>query len=189
MKNPVMSTVVGLMAVVLTTPAWGFDIARAKTEAEILPPSPITPAIQLNLKADLFNDGFSDLATVDVVVTWVPPSPIAPPNPIKVLIPAGCFIENGVFHVGDFRSCGVQMTVDFGRGPIALSIIEFEARLKPHRDGSANFTIEARFTDENREPAILGVLGGGSVEITIGGESGTALPTTIDTVSLPPNPI
>jgi hypothetical protein len=189
MNNSVIRTVVGLMAVVLTTTAWGFEVGRAKTEAEILLPNPITPAIQLNFKAELFNDGFTELPNEDVVVTWLPPSPIVPPSPIKILIPAGCFIPNGVFHVGDFRSCGVSMTVDFGRGPTALSIMEFEASLKPHRDGSASFTVETRFADNGREAAILGILGGGAVEIAIGAEMATALPAAVETLSAPPSPI
>jgi hypothetical protein len=186
MKNPIMSTLVGLIAVVLTTTAWGFDIGQSKTEAGIVVYDGVTPAIHLNFKSELSNNGFADLVSVDLAVTWVLPEPILPSSSFKVLIPAGCFITNGVFHVGDFRACGVQMTADFGRGAIALSISEFETVLKLRRGGSANFTMEARFTDLDREAAIIGILGGGSVEIAIGSESMTALPSAIETELIPP---
>ncbi len=70
MKNRIIISTVGLIAAVLVPTVWGFDIPRAKTEARILPPNPITPVIQLNFKAQLVNDGIGDLTRVDVVVTW-----------------------------------------------------------------------------------------------------------------------
>ena len=48
MKTRLILLALGLIAAVgLATPAFGFDILEAKTEAEIAPPSPITPVIQL----------------------------------------------------------------------------------------------------------------------------------------------
>jgi hypothetical protein len=63
-----------------------------------------------------------------------------------------------------------------------LSIMDFEASLKPRRDGTHRFHMEASFTDNGQEAAILGTLGGAAVEIAIGAEMGTALPNAIETV-------
>ena len=53
MNISTIRAMVGLIAAVLTTTVWGFDVVQAKTEAEIAPRSPITPVIQLSFKAEL----------------------------------------------------------------------------------------------------------------------------------------
>lgn len=180
-QRPIISTV-GLIACVLITPAWGLEVLRTKTEARILPPSPVTPVvIQLEFKAQVSNNGFSELGSEDVVVTWQQSGDVAP-QPFKVFIPAGCFVANDGFHVRDYVACGVQLTVDLGRGAVALSIREFAANLKLRRDGTARFIVEASFTDRDREHAILGALGGSAVEIVIGDAMGTAVPNLVETV-------
>ena len=172
---------VGLITAVLASTAWGFDIRGTKTEAQILLRSSIAPVILLNFKAQLSND-IGDLTSTDVLATWQNVGGISP-VPFKVLIPAGCFVTRRGFHVGDFRSCGVQMTLDLGRGPTALSIRDFEARVIPRRDGTLRFDMETSFMDNGQEAAILGALGGAAVEIVIGSEMGTSLPTGIKSVS------
>ena len=181
MKYRRIISIIGLVAAVLVTPAWGLDVLETKTEARIHPLDPTTTVIELNFKAHLMNNGFSDLPFVDVVLESQKPGGIDP-QPFRILIPADCFMLNRVFRVDDFRSCRVQMTYDLGRGPIAVSIMDFEARLTPQSDGSANFAVETRFTDLGQEPAILGALGGAAVEIAIGVELGTALPNAVETL-------
>ena len=177
---------VGLITAVLASTAWGFDIRGTKTEAQILLRSSIAPVILLNFKAQLSND-IGDLTSTDVLATWQNVGGVSP-VPFKVLIPAGCFVANRGFpnrgfHVGDFRSCGVQMTFDLGLGPTALSIRDFEARVIPRRDGTLRFDMETSFMDNGQEAAVLGALGGAAVEIVIGSEMGTSLPTGIESVS------
>ena len=122
------------------------------------------------------------------MVTWEKVGGIQP-TPFKVSIPAGCFIPNRGFHVEDFRDCRVELTVVLGEELVNLSIMEFEASLRPHLNRPASFVIETRFTDHERLPAILGALGGAAVEIAIGDEMGTALPVGVTTVAVPPSPI
>ena len=174
---------VGLIATVLIAPAWGFDVLGAKTEARIFPPN---PGIELNFKAHLMNNGFSNLPFVDVVVTWDGVGSVQP-TPFVAYIPTGCFVRNFGFHVDDFR-CGVQMTVDLGRGPAYLSIMDFEASVVPRSDGTHHFDIQASFTDQGEEPAILGILGGHPVVIAIGAETAMTVPLSVETVSVPPAP-
>lgn len=182
MKNRLVIGTACLSAVV-ASPAWGFEVPRSVTEARIVAQSAATDLIQLNFKAQLSGD-VADLTGADVVVNWESFGGIAPC--IRVTIPVGCFAADG--GVGDFMACGVQMTVDLARGPMALSISEFAAGFVRRRDGTVRFDIETRFMDAEQAPApaILGVLGGAAVEIAIGAGTGTALPFDVNTKGVTP---
>ncbi len=182
MKNRLTNSTFALIAAVLVTPAWGFDVVGSKTEARIVPPSPVAPVlIQLKLNAQLSRD-IANPAGVDVVVDFQPVGGIVPC--VKVAIPVGCFVANRGLHVDDFRACGVRITVDLGRGPVALLIREFEASFTRRRDGTIRFemVVGSNPPDDGAPAAILGVLGGAALEIVIGDTMGTSLPNGIETV-------
>lgn len=189
MTNHLIISTVGLIAAVtLANPVWGFDIERTRTSAEIVlfPPDPLTPAIALTFRAQLL-DARSVDPTEDVGVNWEQFGGIEP-QPFNILIPAGCFVPNRGFHVENFRRCGVEITVDFGRGPIALSIREFQARFLPPnstRDRPARLDIKTVFTDDGRESDILGTVGASAVEIFFGEESAASLMNSMEAVSGP----
>jgi len=171
--------IIGL--IVFTTPAWSFEVLRSITEARILPPSPNTPVIQLDFRARLSRD-IANPAGADVVVTWQKFGGIQP-QPFIISIPVGCFVANRGLHVEDFRTCGVRMTVDLGRGPIALLISEFDASFLRRRDGTVRFVMKVGVQPpDDTAPAILGALGGAAVEIVIGEGAGISLPGAIETV-------
>ena len=181
MKIRLIIFTVGLIAAVLTTPAWAFDVHRSITEARILRATATASVIQLDFKAQLSRDIANPVGS-DVVVTWEQVGGVSP-VPYKITIPVGCFVADRVLHVDDFRLCGVRMTVDLGRGPMALLIREFEARFIRRRDGTVRFDVETSFMDNGQEAAILGVLGGAAVEMVIGDGVGSSLPSSIETVS------
>ena len=176
MKTPIIRITTALIAAALVTTVWGFEVDRTRTNAEIVPPGPIEPVIQLNFRAWLFNAGFVGLD--DIVITWERVGGVEP-QPFQVLIPAGCFVRNRGFHVEDFQDCGVRMT--FGDG--ILPILEFASRLVQRTDGSARFAVRASFVGRDQAHAILGTLGGAVVEIDISSEARKSPPLRIETVS------
>ena len=180
MKNPIIRITTALIAAVLATTVWGFEVDRTRTNAEIVPPSPIEPVIQLNFRAWLFNANFFGLD--DIVITWervggVEPQPF---RTFRVLIPAGCFVRNQGFHVEKFQDCGVEMT--FGDGIIS-PILEFASRLVQRTDSSARFAVRASFRSRDQAHAILGTLGGAVVKIEINSEVQRSLPLRIKTIT------
>lgn len=179
MKTSITRITTGLIAAALATTVWGFEVDRTRTNAEIVPPSPIEPVIQLNFRAWLFNASFVGLD--DIVITWEQAGGVTPEpfRTFRVLIPAGCFVRNRGFHVEDFEDCGVQMT--FGDG--LLLIREFASRLVQRTDGSARLTVRASFMSRDQAHAILGALGGAVVEIDINSEPRKSPPLRIKTVT------
>ncbi|MEW5977727.1 MAG: hypothetical protein AB1898_18190 [Acidobacteriota bacterium] len=176
----ILSAACVMLASSLLSTLWGFDIRRAKTEAEIGLDTAGAQAVQLHFRAELTNNSFPDLARQRVVVGWQNAGGIDP-QPFRVLIPAGCFVPNAGFHVEDFRGCGVQMM--FGR--TVVNITEFEARFVVRTDGNARFALEATFgAVSGIDPTpFLGPLGGSATQIVIGSESSAVPPSRAETVS------
>jgi hypothetical protein len=183
MKNRLVISTVCLSAAVVASPAWGFDVPRSITEARIVAQGAAPDLIQLNFKAQL-SGVVANPTEADVVVTWENVGGITPC--IRVLIPVGCFDADG--GVGDFTACGVQMTVDFDRGPIAVSITEFAAGFVRRRNGTVRFDMNVVGANppDDQAPAMLGILGGAAVEIAIGAGMGTSLPFSIQTMGANP---
>ncbi len=183
-KRLSIASAAAMTAALLVTQAWGLEVVRTKTEAELVfPPEPVAPAIQLDFRAELADAGSEDPTMSDVIVSWKRVGGIEP-TPFNVLVPMECFVSNEVYRVDDFRACGVELTFDpDGRGAIALSVMEFNAKLVPQRDGTARFKVETRFTTDGHGSAILSTLGGAAVEIAIGSAAPLSLPLGIEAVS------
>ena len=183
MKTCIIRVTTALIAAVLATTVWGLEVGRTKTEAEIVPPTPITPVIELSFRAQLFNDGFGGLADIDVIVTWEQVGGVEPTPFLEISIPAGCFVRNRGFHVENFRACGVQMTFGKSGESTDLEILEFESRLVPRTDGSARFAVQTSFMSQDQAHAILGALGGAAIEIATDLGTGASLPRRIGMLS------
>ncbi len=191
MKKLLILTVGLITAVGLVSTAWGFEISRARTRAEILmDPASDALSMRLQLRADLsgfppeppqwtdhfhllVNSGFT--GSVDA--------------PIQLSIPAVCWVPVRIGFGVTGTACGVTMSfgVDATSGmPTPLSILDFRARWVPGSDGTASLVIDAGFTDPSPEDpgwahTILSVLGGAAVQIMIGGETAIALPSGVVT--------
>ena len=184
MKDCLRTCAVGVFATVLLTPVWGFEVLGTKTEAGV-DPSRSAPVIQIDFSADVVNEGFRELPISNVGVEWGEAAGIGPG--IRVVMPIGCFVRNRGFHVEDFRSCGVRVEADFGLGTMFLTIIEFEASLKPRNDVVNSFSIVViGFPPDDSAPAILGLLGGSPVHITIGAETVMTVPISVEAVGATP---
>jgi hypothetical protein len=180
-SRSVVAAVALMLASGLCTTLSALDIRRAKTEAEIGLDAAGAQALQVRFRADLANDGrgVPDLTRERVVVGWQTAGGVDP-TPFRVLIPAGCFVPNAGFHVGDFRACGVQLL--FGR--TALPIADFEASFRVASDGRGRLIMETIVPLGGIEPTpFLGALGGSVVGISIGSESGRSFPVSTGTVS------
>lgn len=182
-RNPWAVMAVGLVTAVLSTSAWGLDILKSKTEAELsrFSDSP-TPAIDLTFSG-LFAD-VRELADADVMLTWEAAGGVEP-LPFKISIPARCFVRDGdTFFMRDFRRCGVEITFDPGGSgaPVELRIIDFGARALV-RGRKVFVELQSRFTDSDEVHAVLGALGGAALKLVIGDASATSLPQRVETVS------
>jgi hypothetical protein len=165
-------------------PATAFKIPGARTAAEVRLTAAGSEVIRLNFAAALDFDGAPDLSD-DVFVGWQEVGGVSP-QPFRVLMPAGCFVErNGRFVVRDFQGCGVEISADTAGGPLEVEILEFDARLVLRRDGSYRFDVVTVFGGISPDPfrAVLGLLGGTAVEIGIASESSMAPPLRAETVS------
>lgn len=160
----------------------GFEIAEARTTAEIELTSSRTDVVKLGFEAEL--DELATRTAADVVATWEQAGQ-ADPTPFVVTIPEECWVPNAGFHVEDFRDCGVTVML----GEEVCVLMEFEARLVANSDGTARFELIALFVPEEpvvpSEPiaaALLGTVGGAVVEVMIGAEMASAPPREIETV-------
>ena len=160
---------VGAVALMSVTQAWGLEILATKTEAKLLVSDASPAGVHVEFESEMISDRIPEVVGTDVIVTWEIAGGVEP-TPFRILIPAGCFVGDRSFFVDDFRACGVTATLHRGFGletPLQLS--EFEASLTPRRDGTHRLDVQAGGNPpDNNAPAILGTLGGGTVEITIG---------------------
>jgi hypothetical protein len=182
----------GIMRAAPAAPATTFEIAGAKTEAAIAATAAGTPVIQLKFAAALAFDGAPDLSD-DVFVGWQEVGGVDP-QPFRILIPAGCFVDRGDrgFQLRDFQACGVQIVADAGgRLGTELSIVDFKGRVALRDDGRYRFDIAAVFGPPPPDAGVppdpihpfLRLLAGTAVEIAIASESSMALPLRTETVS------
>jgi hypothetical protein len=174
----------------------GFQISRAKTDARIQASASGADLVQLALLAELVTRGGLDV-TDDMVVTWQEVGGVEP-EPFRVLIPAGCFMNRRGhgFFVEDFRTCGVELSISSApRGLLLLEIVDFRARLVRSDDRTWRFNIVASFVPPDPvippDPivpitparAFLGLVGGAALQFAIGTESAAAPPLRMETVS------
>lgn len=164
------------ICLLLALPGWGFEIRETETEARIVPPDPITPAVELSFSAQLF-DVSADLSMTAVGISWENAGGITPC--INVIIPQGCFVNrNRSFYVEDYSACRVQVWFDAdGTAAESLALQRFRAKLQVRGNRSAYLDLDMAFHPQGANPpddqhAILGVLGGAKVGIAIGGDSG-----------------
>ncbi len=154
-----------------------------RTIAEATPIGERQVSIDLNARFDLVTEGRPTLQESDIIATWQRAGGIQP-TPFRVLIPAGCFVEQrGRLRVNG-TSCGVQVSLD-GR---MLEADGFVARAVPPEPINPGEPLRLRIrlsvdVDEARAGNLLSTLGGAEVSLAVGRESGIALPKSIDAVS------
>ncbi len=140
-------------------------------------------SIDLNARFELVTEGRSALQTSDIVATWQRAGGIDP-TPFRILIPAGCFVaERNRLHVHG-TSCGVQIYLESE----LLEAETFAAIAFPPEPVAPGESLQLRIrmtivADSARSYSILGTLGGAEVSLTVGRESGIALPKSIDAFS------
>lgn len=123
------------------------------------------------------------LSRDDVIVSWQRAGGVSP-QPFRIAIPAGCFVEQGgVFRVRG-TGCGVTVTLDGSR----ISVADFAARVVPPEPIFPPEPIRLRIRLEVPLSSadtleLLGTLGGATVVVDVGAERGTAPPKRIDSLS------
>ena len=193
--SAVRAAVAFCAAVSLAGPAWAFEIVRTRTDAGAQTSAAGATFIQLRFSAELVNEGGPNF-TDDVLVGWQEVGGIEP-QPFRVLIPAGCFkpTRRG-FRLGDFATCGVQLTVAAsGRGVILLQVLDFDARVARRDDGTTRFDILASFVPPDPiippDPVVppdpvhgfLALIGGAAVQVAVGSEMSASPPLRAETLS------
>ncbi len=153
-------SLVGLtLSVGMLTTLWGFDINRSRTAARAGLSPAGAEAVQLHFRTEL--TGFRaapDLTSTRLVVGWQEVGGIEP-QPFRVLIPMGCFVENTSFFVEDYVRCGVRAV--FGR--TELQITDFAARMR--RTAAGNFVFDMEAMIAVPPSPCLGALGGAGVRV------------------------
>jgi hypothetical protein len=123
------------------------------------------------------------LSRDDVVVTWRREGGIEP-QPFRVSIPSGCFVEARDRFRVDGTRCGVRIILDHAR----LSTDVFAARLVPPDSDMVDDPYRLRIRLELPQRAdsaeqLLSTLGGATVFVQIGTERGKSIASEIQSKS------
>lgn len=179
-----------LLSLALPLPAAGFAAdLRTRTVADVTGSDGRLLQTSVDVIAEIAVESLPMLSRDDVVVSWRRAGGVEP-QPFRIVIPRGCFVEvRSVFRVRD-PACGVELSLDGTRIPAD----DFAARLVPP---DPIVPPEPVFPPEpirlrirlavSLPPAatagLISTLGGAAVIVQVGAERGVSVAKRIESIS------
>lgn len=164
-----------VVALGLSGPVWADHLVllSVNTEAEVRDPL-TTPMVEVELSAEL--QGLPPDPIEPIGISWQERGGVEPEPFLQLSIPSDCLAS-------DFMAECVMGEFVIDGASTSLTIREFDARFLTRDDRTLRFDLLASFLGGDQAHAMLSILGGRTVELTIGEESATALITGIEAVS------